>query len=112
MPTSAEMATIPSVDAWLEIITRVRESVVHVTAAENYRLISWERKGHIGPEKYSLARDRLRRPRALGRLSAKRSRRCLWLKHRRRRRLHTKGSDPRRIVRSGDAALHAASDLE
>ena len=29
--------------------------MVCVTAAENYSLITWERRGHLGPEKYTLA---------------------------------------------------------
>lgn len=55
MVTSEEMTQIASVEDWLEVIARVRRSVVCVTAAENYSLITWERQGHLGPEKYDRA---------------------------------------------------------
>jgi hypothetical protein len=55
VPTSAELAAISSVDAWRDVITRIRASIVCVTAAENYALTNWERKGHRGHDKYQLA---------------------------------------------------------
>jgi hypothetical protein len=55
MPTSEEVSMISSVDAWLRVVARVRQSIVCLTAAENYALIKWERKGYVGHEKYEMA---------------------------------------------------------
>jgi hypothetical protein len=55
MPTKDGIAEIPSVEAWLGVIARVRQSAVCLTAAENYSLISWEWQGYLGHEKYTMA---------------------------------------------------------
>ncbi len=55
MPTRHEIAQLTSVEQWVETIERIRRSVVCVTAAENYALMKWERRGHLGPEKYAMA---------------------------------------------------------
>lgn len=53
--TSNEVAQLSSLEEWLDAITRIRRSVVCVTAEENYSLMTWERKGYVGSEKYGMA---------------------------------------------------------
>lgn len=58
---AVDLARLSSTEAWLEELTRL-QTVVCVTAAENYRLGQIERQGVSGWEKYSQAGIRLLPP--------------------------------------------------
>lgn len=53
--TKEQVAMIASVEEWLGELARMRQSIVCVTAAENYALTKWELKGVTSPEKYEMA---------------------------------------------------------